>query len=74
MDAASSMSTCPAWMAFLIEHLRASGAPQPGLLVMTGRITAEVEQRAAAAAVSVILGKPLDPTEVIAAVKSTFAQ
>ncbi|PPQ40816.1 response regulator transcription factor [Rhodopila globiformis] len=58
----------------LVEHLRASGGPPPCLLMMTGRVTAEVERRAAAAGVRVIQGKPLDPAEVLAAIGSALAE
>ena len=57
----------------LAEKLHAQGAPPPWLLIMTGRVTATVEQRAAAAGLPPVLSKPLDLPEVLAAVSSTFA-
>jgi two-component system, LuxR family, response regulator FixJ len=57
----------------LAETLHAQGAPPPQLLVMTGRITTAVEQRAAAAGLPPVLSKPLDMPELLAAVSSTFA-
>jgi two-component system, LuxR family, response regulator FixJ len=57
----------------LVEHLCADGAPPPGLVMMTGRLTAEVTQRAAAATVMKVLNKPLDPAEVVDAIKLAVA-
>jgi two-component system, LuxR family, response regulator FixJ len=57
----------------LAEQLHAEGAPPPELLMMTGRVTQEVEQRAAAITVTKVLSKPLDPAEVVAAIRLAIA-
>ena len=56
----------------LIDHLRAQSVSLPALLVVTGRVTADVEERAAAAGLP-ILAKPLDPTSVMTALQRSLA-
>ena len=56
----------------LIDHLRAQSVSLPALLVMTGRVTADVEARAAAAGLP-ILAKPLDPASVMTALQRSLA-
>ena len=56
----------------LIDHLRSQSVSLPALLVMTGRMTADVEQRAAAADLPILV-KPLDPASVLTALRRSLA-
>ena len=57
----------------LIDRIRKEGAPPPDLLVMTGKLTTEVQSTAAAAGLPAVLARPLDPAQGLAAVRLSLS-
>jgi FixJ family two-component response regulator len=58
----------------LVERLHGLAGERPRLLMMTGQVAPDIRRRAAAAGVLEILFKPLDPLEVVAAVRRALCE